>query len=172
MLRILIYVLALPLALTTAVRAQSIEWLSWEEAMERQQTEPRKVLIDVYTDWCGWCKQMDKKVFVKEAVTDHIRENFYAVKLNAEQREDILFDGHTFTYDATAGRRGVHSLAVALLDGRMSYPSVVYLDEENKRITISPGFKPAKDYLRELTYISGEHYRTVDYASFVENHGR
>ena len=162
--------LLLPLLLSLLslpVTAQ-VEWLSWEEAIERQQTEPRKLLVDVYTDWCGWCKEMDKKVFSKPDIAEHISENFYAVKLNAEQTEDITFDGHVFKYDPTNGRRGVHALAVALLDGRMSYPSVVYLDESNKRITVSPGFKPAKTYLNELTYISGGHWQNLSYEEYLK----
>ncbi len=142
----LLVFLALPLT-------AQVEWLSWEEAMQRQAAEPKPMLVDVYTDWCGWCKQMDKKVFSEKQIAHYIADNFYAVKLNAEQTEDIVYDNHTFKYDPNNGRRGVHALAVALLDGQMSYPSVVYLDEQRNRITISPGFKPAERYIHELRYI-------------------
>lgn len=161
-------ILLLPCLLIALTLPAQIEWLDWEEAMVRQQSEPRKVLIDVYTDWCGWCKEMDKKVFASPEIADHIAANFYAVKLNAEQTADITFDGHVFSHDAGVGRRGVHALAVALLDGRMSYPSVVYLDENNKRITISPGYKPAETYLTELTYISGEHFKRSTFQDYLK----
>jgi len=154
------------LTLSLSATAQ-IEWLSWEEALQRQRTEPRKLLVDVYTDWCGWCKEMDKKVFAEPAIADYISKNFYAIKLNAEGKGDIAFDGHVFSYDPEQGRRGIHSLAVALLDGRMSYPSVVYLDEQTKRISVSPGFKPAETYLTELTYIGEGHWRRVSYQDYL-----
>jgi thioredoxin-related protein len=145
-----------------------IEWLSWEEATERQQQKPKKLLVDVYTDWCGWCKQMDKKVFAQPAIAEYISEHFYAVKLNAEQRDDIEYAGHTFVFDPSLTRRGAHTLAVSLLDGKLSFPSIVYLDEETKRITVSPGFKPADNFIHELTYIAGGHYRTMDYREYLK----
>ena len=147
--------------------AQTVTWLSWEEAMERHATEPRPILVDVYTDWCGWCKQMDKKVFAEKTVSAYIHDNFYAVKLNAEQTEDIVYDNHVFKYDPNNGRRGVHALAVSLLDGRMSYPSVVYLDENRNRITISPGFKPAERYIHELRYINEKHWQRMTFQDYL-----
>ncbi|MCP9235097.1 DUF255 domain-containing protein [Lewinella sp. JB7] len=152
---------------TLSLSAQ-VEWLTWEEAMQRNATEPRNILVDVYTDWCGWCKKMDQQVFAAPEIAEHISKNFYAVKLDAEQREDITYDGHVFSYDPGVGRRGVHALAVALLDGRMSYPSVVYLDARRQRITISPGFKPAKAYLNELRYISEGHFRELSYKDYLD----
>ena len=156
------------LCLFTLPAAAQIEWLSWEEAVERNKTEPRKFLVDVYTDWCGWCKKMDKSTFVDPKVAAYVQQNYYAVKFNAEQRGPIKFAGHTLTFDATAGRRGAHQLAIALLDGRMSYPSIVYMDEEISRITISPGFKAADSILKELRFVAGEYYDRMTYEEYLK----
>ncbi|PPK86653.1 thioredoxin-related protein [Neolewinella xylanilytica] len=161
-------ILPILLLLLSGTLSAQIEWISWEEAIERSKTEPRQLLVDVYTDWCGWCKRMDKTSFQDKAVVAYIKEHFYAVKLDAEQRETITYDGHQFDYDESVGRRGVHQLAVALLDGRMSYPSIVYLDAEQKRISISPGFKPAENLLREIQYIGGGHYTTTSFEDYLE----
>lgn len=144
-----------------------IEWLSWEEAIERSKTEPRMLLVDVYTEWCGWCKKMDKTSFKDKAVATYVSEHFYAVKLDAEQQESITYDGHTFKYDETLARRGVHELAIALLDGRMSYPSIVYLDAAQRRITISPGFKPAENLLHEVVYVGDGHYKDGSFEEYL-----
>lgn len=167
----LLLLLAL-VTITSLLPAQEVEWLSWEEAIRRNQETPKNILVDVYTDWCGWCKQMDKQVFSHAKVSAYIREHFYAVKLNAEQREPISYDDHVFRYDPDHGRRGIHALAVSLLDGRMSYPSVVYLDGEEKRISVSPGFKPAKDYLRELVYINEGHFRKMSFEAYLQKKAR
>ena len=166
--------LLLPLLLiviSSTVSAQ-IEWISWEEAIEKSKTEPKKILVDVYTEWCGWCKRMDKTSFQDDEVVAYVQQNFYAVKLDAEQQATINYDGHQFDYDETVGRRGVHQLAVALLDGRMSYPSIVYLDDEQHRITISPGFKPAENLLHELRYIGGEHYTSSTFEDFLKQQSK
>ena len=144
----------------------SIEWLSWEQAIEKMADEPKKVFIDVYTDWCGWCKRMDASTFVDPAVVAVMNEHFYAVKLDAEQKENIVYDNHTFTYRSDYGRRGVHELAFALLDGKMSYPSFVYLDESASRISISPGYKDAQTMDVELRYIGKDYFKTTTYEDF------
>ncbi|MCB0706337.1 MAG: DUF255 domain-containing protein [Saprospiraceae bacterium] len=149
----------------------NLTWMSWDEMVTAMESEPKKVLIDVYTDWCGWCKRMDQSTFVDPAVMQYLNENFYAVKFDAEQKEDVEFRGHTMKFVAN-GRRGSHELAVSLLNGRMSYPSIVYLNESLDRITVSPGYKDAPSLMTELEYIKGEHYVSTTFESFKANRGK
>ncbi|MEM7571470.1 MAG: DUF255 domain-containing protein [Bacteroidota bacterium] len=145
---------------------QAVEWLSWSEAIERMQTSPRKILVDVYTGWCGYCRKMDNEVFTDALVAAYIRDNFYAVKLDAEENVPLVYDNHTFRWLPNQGRGGVHELAYALLDGSLRYPSLVYLDENQRRINISPGFKPAQNMYKELQYIGGNHYKVMTYEEY------
>lgn len=163
--------LVLTLCFTCTLSAQ-IQWMSWEEAVAANKKQPKKLLVDVYTEWCGWCKKMDATVFKDPAIEAYIKENFYAVKFDAEQKETIKYDGHTFNFNPNATRRGVHDLAIALLDSRMSYPSIVYLDEKRDRISISPGFKPADKFINELNFIQGGHYKTKTYQEYLETLGK
>lgn len=150
----------------------TITWYSWEEAIELQKENPKKLFVDVYTDWCGWCKKMDKSTFKDKSVARIMNKHFYAVKFNAEQKDDVEFKNHTLKYIPNAGRRGVHELAYALLDGRMGYPSFVYLDENGDRITISPGYKDAKTIQKELVYVGGEHYKNQKFDEFSATYGK
>lgn len=161
-------VVPVPAPEVTSDTAVALKWYSWEEAVEANKKAPKKLFIDVYTDWCGWCKKMDKSTFVDPEVAAYLGENFYPVKFNAEQKEAIEFDGTTFEF-VEAGRRGVHELAYALLDGRLGYPAFVYLDEEMRRITISPGYKTADVILKELRYIGGDHYKDQTFEEFSKN---
>lgn len=144
-----------------------IKWMSWEEAIKASEKQPKKIFIDVYTDWCGWCKKMDKSTFTDPKVAEYMNQNFYAVKFNAEQKEEIVYKGKTLKY-MEAGRRGVHELAYALLDGRLGYPAFVYLDENQDRITISPGYKTADVIIKELEFVADEHYKTTSYDKFTK----
>lgn len=148
---------------------QEIKWYTWQEAMEANQKEPKKMFIDMYTDWCGWCKKMDASTFKDPEVIKYMNDNFYAIKFNAEQKEEVIYDDHKFEF-VKSGRRGYHQLAAALLDGQMGYPSFVYMDEEERRITISPGYKDAKKLLLELNFIAGDHYKEKDLEGFAKEY--
>jgi len=144
-----------------------IKWITWEEAVALNQKAPRKIVVDVFTDWCGWCKKMDKGAFMDVQVAAYVNEKFYAVKLNAEQRADIIFNQEVFKFvPSETGRGGVHSLAYALLDGKMGYPSMVYLNEKYERIMISPGFKESPDMLKELKFAAEEFYSKTTWEQF------
>jgi thioredoxin-related protein len=143
-----------------------IEWLSWEEAISRNETEPKKIFVDVYTDWCGWCKKMDKSTFKDAQVVESLSDGFYAVKFNAEQRESIEFSGNVFKFVPGGKRGGIHELAVALLDNKMGFPSFVLLDEDMSRIMISPGFKHPADIIKELNYAREEIYKTTSWDDY------
>ena len=123
--------------------------------MAANKKAAKPLIIDVYTDWCGWCKRMDATTFKDPRVAEYVSANFYAVKLDAEQKGDIVYDGTTFTFQQQ-GKRGVHTLAASLLDGRLSYPSIVYLNGQMERTMISPGFKDADTFLGELKQAAGK----------------
>lgn len=134
-----------------------VNWMTWAEMVKAQETEKKKVIIDVYTDWCGWCKHMDKTTFKDSTVATYINEKMYAVKLDAESKEEFKFKGHTFRY-VKSGRKGINELAYSLLNGKLSYPSIVYLNGDFERILISPGYKDNKKMIKETTYVADEIY--------------
>ena len=145
--------------------AEKINWMTWDEAIEANKKKPKKIFVDVYTDWCGWCKKMDKSTFVDPAIVKNINENFYAIKFDAEQKETITFDGNEFKF-VNQGRRGVHQLAYSLLDGRMGYPAFVFLDETFSRIMISPGYKEPKQLQKELEFTKTEAYKKTSWEAY------
>ncbi len=146
--------------------AKEVKWYTFEEAVELSKKNPKKMMIDIYTPWCGWCKKMDKTSFVDPKVAAYLSKHFYAVKLDAEMKEEVLFNGHKFEFMSDAGKRGVHTLAYSLLEGKMSYPSIVYMDEKMHRILISPGYKDGKDLLKELKFTGEEQYNVMKWEEY------
>ncbi len=144
---------------------KNVKWYTWEEAVEANKKEKKKFFVDVYTDWCGWCKRMDKATFEDPQVAAYLNKNFYPIKLDAEQKEDINFDGHTFKF-RKGGRRGIHEFANLLLDGQLSYPSIVFLDENVHRIMISKGFKKKDDFMVEAEFVVDGHYKNTSLNSY------
>ena len=142
-----------------------VKWLTIQEAEKRSLTEKRLIFIDVYTDWCGWCKVMDKNTFADPEVARILNEKFYPVKFNAEQREDVTFQGNTFKF-AAYGNGGTHELASALLQNRLSYPTVVFLDEEFKMIQPLPGYQKAPEFHRIIQFLGEGHFRKMKWAEW------
>jgi len=127
-----------------------LSWLSIEQASEiGSQSNKKKFLVDVYTDWCGWCKVMDKKTFTDPELIKYLNENFHVVKFNAEQKEPVTYKGKVYKWEPL-GRNGINTLGLELLQNRMSYPTIVYLNEKLEPITISPGYKDPGQLMNEL----------------------
>jgi len=151
--------------------AQSgIEWMSIEEAEALVKTadNPKKIFIDVYTDWCGWCKKMDQVTFNNPEVSDYMNANFYMVKFNAESKDDVFVKGTTFSF-VPSGRRGYHELAVALTQGKLSYPTVVFLDPELNMITPLPGFRTAQPFLQVAKFIGDNVYQHTSWEDYIKS---
>ena len=112
---------------------------------------------------------MDKNTFSDPVVAKLLNEKFYPVKLDAEQKADIVFNGHTFKFVAS-GRSGYHELAASLLNNQLSYPTVVFLDEDFKMITPLPGYKQADEFHMIAQFIGEDHYKKMKLNDFQKSY--
>ncbi len=150
----------------TFLQAQEIEWISIEDLEAAQANEPRKVIIDVYTDWCGWCKRMDKTTFKNEELVNYLNSNYYAVKLDGEDKDIIKFRGQEFEFVAS-GRRGYNKIAYELLRGKMSYPSIVFLDENLDVLQAFKGFRKAEELMPIIKYLGEDLYKNMSWTDYI-----
>ena len=122
---------------------QKINWMSLEEALAAQVNEPRKIIMDVYTTWCGPCKMLDKNTFQNADVVSYVNQNYYAVKFNAEGEEVVKYKDLEFTnpqFDPNRqGRNAQHELAQALRI--TAYPTIVFFNENGDTLLPIPGYK-------------------------------
>jgi len=139
---------------TDHLNTGGLQWKTFDEVAKMKKNDGKKYLVDVYTDWCGWCKVMDKKTFTDPAIQAYLRENFHVVKFDAERKTAIPFKGQEYTWQA-GGRNGINKLAVELLGARMSYPTMVYLDENLNKIRSIPGYKKPDQLMADLKVITG-----------------
>jgi thioredoxin-related protein len=142
-----------------------VKWMTFEQAVERSKTEKRKIFIDVYTDWCGWCKVMDKNTFSEPNVAKILNEKFYPVKFDAEQTADVVFNGTTFKF-VPYGNKGSHQLAMALLNNQMSYPTVVFLNEDFAIIQPLPGYQKPEEFHKVISFIGEDFFKKMKWADF------
>lgn len=157
MIRLVLVIAAVMMGLNINAQ-EEIRWYTLEEAIEQNSKEPRKFMVDVYTDWCGWCKRMDATTFSDGAVASYVNTHFYPVKFNAEMKDSLTLGERTY-YFIDNGRRGYHEVAAILTKGRLSYPTIVYLDEELRHISVEPGYKTAAQLSEKLIYYKEEKYK-------------
>jgi len=147
---------------------KEVKWYTFEEAVELNQKEPRKIFIDVYTDWCGWCKKMDANTFTHPTIAKILNEHYYAVKFDAESRDTIVFAGQQFINEGSSNR-SPHQLAVALLQGKMSYPSVAYMNENNQLLTAVPGYYTPERLESILRFFAEDAFKSKSFEEFQKN---
>lgn len=148
------------------VSVDQINWYTFEEAIKKNKKHKKKIFIDVYTDWCGWCKKMDKEVFADPLIVKYINENYYPVKLNAEYPGTFKYFGKEYTNPNPDKPRTPNYLAIMLLKNEMIYPSFVILDNNNEWLAKSKGYKKADDLLRILKYYGGNQHKIMSWTEF------
>ena len=157
--------LIIPTLIFANPNPKKVNWISFEKAVELNKTNPKPILIDVYTDWCGFCHKMDATTYQNEIVVNYINDNYYAVKFDAEQKETVNYKGKSFKFIKN-GRKGVHEFAYALLNGKLSYPSTVFFNKNNELVEAVPGYLKSPDMEKIITYMGEEIYLTKDWKTF------
>lgn len=150
----LLFLTAFAPAFAGGEEKSGIRWMSFDEVQVAMAKEPRRVFMDVYTDWCGWCKVMDRKTFSNPEVAAYINKNFYPVKFNAETDQPIRFVGKV--WEREEGGK-TNRLAIELLRGQMSYPSTVIMEPGFQSVQAIPGYLDVPTIETILTYLTEGH---------------
>ena len=146
-----------------------VKWLTWEEAQNKSETIKKKVFVDVYTEWCGWCKKMDKATFQQDDIAAYLNEYYYAVKFDAESKKDIVMNGKVYKY-VKSGKRGYHQLALEIMKGKLSYPTIVFLDENLDVLQPIPGYRGPKEFKMMMAYFAGDYFKSVPWKQYSMNY--
>jgi thioredoxin-related protein len=145
--------------------ASSIQWMTLQEALLKVKDHPKKIYIDVYTKWCGWCKRMDASTFEDSKVISYMNTHYYPVKLDAETHDTLEFHGKPYYYKA---EYKANELAAYLLNGQMSYPTATYLDEQTNMIGPVPGYLTGDQLLPVLKYFAEDIYKTTRWEDYLK----
>lgn len=147
----------------TAVDSNEIQWVTIDDAQRLMKQAPRKVYIDVYTGWCGWCKVMDKKTFTNKGVIKYINAHYYAVKFDAEQTDSVHFMGNHYGFEGRANQ-----FAVQLLKGQLSYPTTVIMEENFQNPQVIPGYLEVKNIEPILKYLGENVHKTTPWETYMK----
>ncbi len=135
----------------------AIPWKSFDDGVTLARSTNKKILVDVYTDWCSWCKKMDSDVYTNPDVIRTMNEDFVAVKLNAESHNPVTYNGKTYTEADFARELGVSG-----------YPTILFFDANANPITSLDGYSPAQRFNKVLTYVGQDQYKKVPFQQFLQ----
>lgn len=115
---------------------------SFDQLDSLQSVEPRDVMVFLRTDWCKYCKTMERSVFSQKEVGQRINDNFWFVAFNGESQSRITFMGKQYEFKPTGLETGIHELAEAIgtIDGQVSFPSLVIIKPSGEVVFQFSGF--------------------------------
>ena len=154
------------LASFTMKPKEKINWINITELNELYAKEPRPILIDLYTDWCGWCKVMDKNTYGNDKVASYINEHYYAVKFDAESKADVNFNNTVYKYNP---QYKASDFAMFLTFGRLEFPTTVFLSAINARPAPLSGYLKPKEIEAPLKFFGGKADQTQTFVAFEKS---
>ncbi len=167
---LILSVIIFPFTLSTLYAQEEIDWHSIEAVDELIASNNGKLFfIDVYTDWCGWCKRMDATTFSNPEVAKVMNKHFHAIKLDGEDKDTITVRGQEFKF-VPSSKRGYNELPARLLQGKLSYPTVVFLDENFNMLQPLPGYRTPEQLIPILKYLGEKHFRKQSFEDFMESY--
>lgn len=144
-----------------------VNWLTLKEAQEKNKTLQKPILLDIYTDWCGWCKHMMKTTYSNPGLAGYINQNFYPVKFDAETKDTIEYAGKTY-YPTSKAPKTPHQLAVKFLGASLSYPSTMFITNNYEFNLLTQGYLDEKKIEPILIFMVENAYRSASYDDFSE----
>jgi len=140
------WTLPLLVALLPAAPAHALDWQGWNAGMKAARASGRPMLVDVYTDWCGWCKRMDRDVYARRDVDGYLSTHFVVVRLNAEGGEQASWQGRNYSARSLASAFDVSG-----------YPTTIFFTSGGDHLVNVPGYVDADRFLLLLRYIGDGH---------------
>jgi thioredoxin-related protein len=160
----------------------SVVWMPLEEVnkvvekniKKNKAKEQKLIIVDFYTDWCGWCKKLDNETYNNAEVAALMNTYFYPVKFDAEQKDSVAFAGVNYKFKPS-GSRGTNEFALTMASrpgGRIGYPTITIISPMGEKIAVEAGFKNAEKMKLFLLYYGEGHYLTKDYLTFEKEYNQ
>jgi thioredoxin-related protein len=148
-----------------SARAPGVTWMTIEEAAGKLEKEQRPVLIDLYTTWCGWCKQMDKKTYSNKQVAEYLQAKFYPVKVDAETHATIKWGGRSYQFNTNYR---ANEFALYLAHGQLEFPTTIIIPPGGEPQAI-PGYMEPKELEMLVKYFGEGKYGKMSFDEYQRN---
>lgn len=133
---------------TSMKKADELTWMSFDEGYKLAQKKGKIMLVDVYTDWCGWCKRMDRDTYAKSEIISLIKQDYVAIKFNPEINSTYTFDGKKYSGNELAGVLSNNQLS--------GYPTTIFYYPKAKKTNVVGGYYDANRFKGVLESVKKE----------------
>lgn len=134
-----------------------INWLPYNEGLALAEKENKYVLVYFYTDWCSWCKKMDREVYSDKEIIKIMSQNFVSIRINTEAESKVAENGKEITERELAKLYQVSGV-----------PAIWFLESDRKRIAPLPGYVPPQRFKIVLNYIGEGWYKNISFEEYLE----
>ncbi len=128
--------------------AEEVKWMGFNEGYKLAKKSGKIMLIDVYTDWCGWCKRMDRDTYAKPEIAGLINEDYIAIKFNPEVGGTYTFEGKEYN--------GQELAAVISKNQLSGYPTTIFYYPKTQKNNVVGGYYDAKRFEGVLVQVKNE----------------
>lgn len=139
-----------------SIHSEELKWYSFNEGVELAKSQNKILLVDFYTDWCGWCKKMDAETYTNEEIIKMINDKFIPVKVNPEKDGMLKVNG-----------KEIQAATFAQSMGVSGYPAIGFFNPNAELIQLVPGYKTTDEFKKLLDFFVTEKYKLVDFNNYM-----
>jgi thioredoxin-related protein len=154
-----------------AMGQNKVRWTSWDSATEKIKRGDKKFIVYLYYDGCKWCRFMEENTFNSDHIARFINHNFYAFHINALSSDKIVIADKAYT-TIRIGKYDFHELATEMLAGNMSFPAIIFLNEQFKKIATYDQYIDVQNFEMLLSFYAGDHHKRTMWRKYANNYCR
>jgi len=140
------------LGITSFKSGEGIKWMDFNSGYDLAKKKNKVMLVDVYTDWCGWCKRMDRDTYEHSEIYPVVTKDFVAIKFNPEVTDVMYsFEGRKYNGSDLAGLISNYNLT--------GYPTTIFIYPKEKKSEVIAGYKNAEQMKVVLADIKTKFYK-------------
>jgi len=124
---------------------KEIQWQPYDTGIKMIKEQNKKGFLHFYTDWCTYCKIMNKQTFIDAKIIDYLNDNFVAIRVNADKQKDV------------AKKYGVSR-----------FPNTWFISEDSSSLSSQPGFIPPEMLLNMLKFLNTDSFKEMKFSEFIQ----
>ncbi len=136
-----------------------LKWKKYDAGLAEAKKAKKKIIVDVYTDWCRWCKKLDKEVYANDSVAAYLEKQYILVKVNGESGEKVKYKGKQLT-----------EMQLTQMLKVSGFPAIIFLDSSGEVIDRISGYVPPERFLPIAKYLGEDHFKKMTWDEYLNKY--